>query len=183
MSPIFSMRAAAILVIASPTAIRPEAGAFNTASGVRSPKAKASPNAVLKPIKVTATSATGTCHGPTIWSRAVKPPTVRSPMLIRKVLSATEGKRSVRSIASLRFILLTSNAGSFTPSRFTLRVILGGLPNSTDNGISTALLLNSSSCTINWSSAIARPNTANGQRSRSHNALNSSKRAGSIAST
>ena len=46
-----------------------------SASGVRSPIANASPRQVSKPISVTATSATGTCHGPTIWSRAVRPPT------------------------------------------------------------------------------------------------------------
>ena len=38
-----SMGAASRLVIASPTAMRPEAGAFSAASGVRSPSAIASP--------------------------------------------------------------------------------------------------------------------------------------------
>ena len=165
-SPIFAIRAAAILVIASPTAIRPDAGALSSANGVRSPSAKASPRVVLKPISVTATSATGTCHGPTIWSRAVMPPTLRSPIVIRKLLSATDGKLSTRVIASFSLILLPSRAGSFTFSRLTVRVILGGLPSNTDSGISTASFLNSSSCTINLSSAIAWPNTANGQRSR-----------------
>ena len=42
-SPIFAIHAAAILVSASPTAMRPEAGPLMTASGVRSPIAKASP--------------------------------------------------------------------------------------------------------------------------------------------
>ena len=148
-SPIFRMRAATMLVTASPTAIRPEAGGLNTANGVRSPRANASPNEVLKPIEVTATSATGTCHGPTIWSRAVSPPTVRSPMLIKKVLSATEGNRSIRFIASERLILLESNAGCFTIFRLTFRVILGGFPSKIDKDISTALFLNNSSCTIN----------------------------------
>ena len=137
MSPILSMRAAAILVIASPTAMRPDAGAFTSASGVRSPIANASPRFVLKPISVTATSATGTCHGPTIWSRAVMPPTVRSPMLIRKVLFATDGKRSTRSIASRKSICPVSQAVSRGVSRVTLRVIFGGLPSSTDSGMST----------------------------------------------
>ncbi len=66
MSPIAVIDAAAIFVSASPTAMRPDAAASITASGVRSPIAKASPRCVLKPISVTATSATGTCHGPTI---------------------------------------------------------------------------------------------------------------------
>ena len=53
-----------MLVIASPTAMRPEAGASISASGVRSPIAMASPAYPSKSISVTATSATGTCHGP-----------------------------------------------------------------------------------------------------------------------
>jgi hypothetical protein len=137
MSPILSMRAAAMLVIASPTAIRPEAGAFTSASGVRSPIANASPRCVLKPISVTATSATGTCHGPTIWSRAVMPPTVRSPILIRKVLFATDGRRNTRSTASLNAIWPVSQTVNRGVSRTTLRVILGGLPSNTDSGMST----------------------------------------------
>jgi hypothetical protein len=49
---------------------------------------------------VTAQSATGTCQGPTIWSRAMSPPTVRSPMEMRNVLSATVGWESTRRTAS-----------------------------------------------------------------------------------
>ena len=60
------IKLAAILVIASPIAIRPEAGASIKANGARSPMAKASPALVSNPAVVTATSATGTCHGPTI---------------------------------------------------------------------------------------------------------------------
>ena len=58
--------AAAMLVIASPTAIRAEAAGSSRASGVRSPIATASPLWVSKLVAVTATSATGTCQGPTI---------------------------------------------------------------------------------------------------------------------
>ena len=79
------------LVMASPTAMRPEAGAFTTASGVRSPMLMASPAKPLKSAKVTAQSATGTCQGPTNWSRCVRPPTVRSPMVMRNRLEATVG--------------------------------------------------------------------------------------------
>ena len=42
-SPSFAIGAAAMLVIASPTAMRPEAGPSISASGVRSPIANASP--------------------------------------------------------------------------------------------------------------------------------------------
>ena len=90
------MAAAAMLVIASPTAMRPDAGASISASGVRSPIAIASPAKPAKSISVTATSATGTCQGPTIGSRAHRPPTVRSPMVTRNVLSATAGNCSTR---------------------------------------------------------------------------------------
>ena len=92
--------AAAILVSASPTARRPEAGASSSATGERSPIAMASPANVSKPSAVTPTSLTGTCHGPTSWSRATRPPTVRSPIWMRKDLSATAGRRSTRRHAS-----------------------------------------------------------------------------------
>ena len=86
-----SMGAANKLVMASATAMRPEAGASSAANGVRSPMLMASPAKPWKSAKVTATSATGTCQGPTIWSRWVSPPTVRSPMVIKKRLEATLG--------------------------------------------------------------------------------------------
>ncbi|CPP15052.1 Uncharacterised protein [Bordetella pertussis] len=56
----------------------------------------ASPRVPSKSASVTAQSATGTCHGPTIWSRLDSPPTVRSPMVIRNDLFATVGWRSTR---------------------------------------------------------------------------------------
>ena len=65
-SEILAIGAAAIFVNASPIAIRPDAGALITAIGVLSPIAIASPAYPSKLIKVTAQSATGTCHGPTI---------------------------------------------------------------------------------------------------------------------
>ena len=86
-----SMGAASRLVMASATAMRPEAGASSAASGVRSPMLIASPANPAKSARVTAQSATGTCQGPTIWSRCVSPPTVRSPMVIKKRLLATVG--------------------------------------------------------------------------------------------
>ena len=53
-----------MLVSASPTASRPEAGASSSATGERSPIAIASPAKLSKPRAVTPTSLTGTCHGP-----------------------------------------------------------------------------------------------------------------------
>ena len=169
-SPIFSIRAAAMLESASPTAMRPEAGASSTATGVRSPSAKASPRSVRKPIVVTATSATGVCHGPTIWSRAVRPPTERSPIEIRKVLLATAGRRNTRQAASARSIAAMSS-GTATPGwRVTSRVMRGGLPSSASMSISTGLLPKWRSLTISRFSSVATPTTAKGQRSRSQNA-------------
>ena len=86
-----SISAAARFVSASPIAMREAAAELMTASGVRSPTAIASPRSVSKPSVVTAQSATGTCQGPIIWSRATRPPTERSPIVMRKDLLATDG--------------------------------------------------------------------------------------------
>ena len=91
MSSILSTLAAAILVIASPMAMRAEAALDKIASGVLSPIAIASPVYPENPEAVTETSATGVCQGPTIWSRATSPPTERSPMVIKNFLLATVG--------------------------------------------------------------------------------------------
>ena len=56
-------------------------------------------DAVVVDSSVTAQSATGTCHGPTIWSRAHRPPTVRSPIVMRKRLV---GDRRVAQHAARR---------------------------------------------------------------------------------
>ncbi len=100
MSPSARTSAAAMFVIASPTAMRPEAGASSSAMAGRSPSAIASPVAPEKPEVVTATSLTGTCHGPTSGSRLIIPPTLRSPIVTRKPLSAIAGSRRSRSRAS-----------------------------------------------------------------------------------
>jgi len=89
-----------MLVKHSPIEIRPDAAASSTAIGVRSPMAMASPVVLSILVAVTATSATGVCQGPTIWSRATMPVILRSAMVMRKFLLATAGKRSTRSIAS-----------------------------------------------------------------------------------
>ena len=55
-----------MFVIASPIASRADAAASSSATGARSPIAIASPVVTSKLVVVTAASATGTCHGPTI---------------------------------------------------------------------------------------------------------------------
>ena len=182
-SPRARMPAAARLVIASPTAMRPEAGASISASGVRSPMAIASPAYPSKSISVTATSATGTCQGPTIGSREHSPPTVRSPMVTRNVLSATAGNCSTRNTASLTVIPVKSSGGNRRATCATLRVIFGALPRITSRGISTGLLPKCGSATTSRPSALPWPTTAMGQRSRAHRASNSGNDSGRIAST
>ena len=86
-----SIGAANKFVIASAIAMRPDAGALRAAKGVRSPILMASPANPWKSAKVTAQSATGTCQGPTIWSRWVSPPTARSPIVTKNRLLATVG--------------------------------------------------------------------------------------------
>ena len=66
MSESFAIGAHAMLVIASAIASRAEAAASSSATGARSPIAIASPVVTSKLVAVTAASATGTCHGPTI---------------------------------------------------------------------------------------------------------------------
>ena len=178
MLPNAPMLVAAMLVNASPTHILPDAGASNSASAGFSPMLMASPRCVLKPISVTAQSATGVCHAPTIWSRCVMPPTVRSPMVIRKFFAATAGRRNTRYALSFKSYWAAENAcaGCFCVS--SVRVVLGGLPSNTFSGKSTGLLPNSSSRTCKRPSSVAVPTTANGQRSRSQIARNFSKSSG-----
>src|SRR6266576_1241155 len=88
----------------SATAMRAEAAALSNATGVRSPMDMASPVLTSNPydVLVTATSATGTCHGPTIWSLVTRPVMLRSPIVIRNDLDPTEGRRRTRSIAMVK---------------------------------------------------------------------------------
>ena len=180
---ILSIAAAAILVTASAIAIRPEAGAFSTARGVRSPIAIASPVSLAKPLNVTAASATGTCHGPTIWSRVTSPPTVLSPIVIRKDLLPTHGKRSTRCSDSRTSSIEISRSSPLKTRRCTSRNMRGGLPNSTSNGISTGSCPNSSSVSLSCRTSVAWPSTANGHRSRRHMASKAASPPGSMAST
>ncbi|MPM73150.1 hypothetical protein SDC9_120126 [bioreactor metagenome] len=182
-----SMGAASMLVMASATAMRPDAGALMAASGVRSPMAIASPLKPLKSASVTATSATGTCHGPTIWSRCVRPPTARSPMVIRKRLDATVGCASTSITAFSSGTPVSSMGASVRSTVFTSRCIFGGLPSSTSMGMSTGIFWSPEatavSSRISSRSSVATPITAKGQRSRSQNAVNCGSDSGAIAST
>ena len=177
-----SMGAASRFVMASATAMRPDAGASSAASGVRSPMDMASPAKPLKSASVTAQSATGTCQGPTIWSRCVRPPTVRSPIVMRKRLEATVGCASTSITAFCRSTPVRSSGLKVRATVLTSRCIFGGLPRSTFIGILTGASW-SSSTNCNWRSSVATPITANGQRSRSHRALNCSSESGAMAST
>jgi hypothetical protein len=138
---------------------------------------------VSKPAVVTAQSATGTWKGPTIWSRATSPVTVRSPMVIRKVLSATVGRRSTRSAASRTSMSLVSSGFGSVAMLRTSRVILGGFPNSTDSGRSMGVSPKCASETVRCSSSVAWPSTAYGARSRLHMASNMGSASGAMAST
>ncbi|KAG4220497.1 hypothetical protein PC116_g31024 [Phytophthora cactorum] len=98
--------AAARFIKLSATAIRADAAGDIKARVGFSPMAIASPCLVftpmLKDVAVTATSATGVCQGPTIWSRAVRPPTVRSPIVIRNDFDPTAGIQKTLCRAFLR---------------------------------------------------------------------------------
>ena len=175
--------AASRFVMASPTAMRPEAGASRLASGVRSPMAIASPRKPAKSASVTAQSATGTCHGPTIGSRWLRPPTVRSPMVIRKRFEATVGWRSTSKATCSSFTPVRSSAGSLRAMRDTSRSIFGGLPSSTSIGMSMKRSPAGPSSSTRSRSSRTTPTTAKGQRSRSAMAWNSGRLSGDTAST
>eukprot|EP00123_Amoebidium_parasiticum_P018470 comp24216_c0_seq1/m.44544 comp24216_c0_seq1/g.44544 ORF comp24216_c0_seq1/g.44544 comp24216_c0_seq1/m.44544 type:complete len:324 (+) comp24216_c0_seq1:2036-3007(+) len=179
------MGAAAILVTASHTAMRAAAPGDRIERGVRSPMAMASPLKVRSyPLAVTATSATGTCHLPTICSRAISPVMERSPMVMRKDLEATAGNLRTLAKASVGSILPASRVGPrLGRAVLTFLSILGGLPNRTDEGRSMGLLLNSVSSTTMLSVCVAVPTTAKGQRSRSQNLAKTSISFGRMAST
>ena len=150
---------------------------------MRSPIANASPAYPWNDSSVVAQSATGTCQGPTHWSREHSPPTVRSPMEMRNVLSATAGARSTRAAASAMVMADVSNRRSDGATLVTSRVIRGGLPSSAGRSMSTASLPKSVSCTTRRWSPVTVPTTANGHRSRSQSARNVARASGAIAST
>ena len=175
-----------MLVITSPTAMRAEHAASITASGVLSPIAIASPHNDEYAPSVTAQSATGTCHGPTIWSCTTIPVMLRSPIVIRNDFEAIAGNRSSRSTASAMVTpaRLSGSAAIFV--RVNARSIFGGFPKRTCSGRSIAFAASSdvaSALSVRCGSCCAVPITANGHRSRSQMASNRCRFSGAIAST
>ena len=131
---------------------------------------------------VTAQSATGTCQGPTIGSRWLKPPTLRSPIVIRKRLLATVGCRSTVNASSSNLSPVSASAGSLRTTRDTSRCVLGGLPSNTAIGIAITGSPPGPSSTIRSGASVVTPTTAKGQRSRRHSCSNSAMPSGAIAS-
>ena len=108
---------------------------------------------------------------------------MRSPIVIRNVLSAMVGRRSRRSAASRASMPAVSNGRRATSTWVAVRVMRGGFPSNTDSGMS-----------IGWSAEMGVvddqlavvggvPTTAYGQRSRAHSAAKASRRSGAMAST
>ena len=176
-----SIGAASRFVIASPTAMRPEAGA--SIAGERRALAHAHRLAgkALEVGQRHAQSATGTCHGPTIGSRCDRPPTVRSPIVIRKRLVATVGWRSTSKRARLQVDAGQVERRRRAATRRTSRSIFGGLPNSTSIGMSIGVRRDRHRARRRrlertddeLALSVATPTTANGQRSRAQIASNS----------
>jgi len=175
--------AAARLVIASPIAMRDAAAASSSAIGGRSPSAMTSPAVVSNPARVSAQSATGTWNRPIIGSRAIMPPTVRSPIVTRKLLSATAGRPSTRSSAPATLAPPRSSAARRTATGSARRTIRGGLPSTTSSGRSIGGGAGAVSVTTSRPSAVATPSWAHGARSRAHSAASSPTRSGAIART
>jgi hypothetical protein len=80
-------------------------------------------------------SATGTCHGPTNWSRATMPVTLLSPIVMRKFLLAMLGSCNILSIASSSSIALVSKALRLIACVVALIVVVGGLPSNISIGM------------------------------------------------
>ena len=108
-------------------------------------------------------------------------------MVIKKRLEATVGWLSTSMMDFSSATPVRSIGVNWRCTLVTSRCILGGLPSSTDIGISTGIFWSSAvafaSCSTNWRSSVAVPITANGQRSRSQKAWNCASDAGAIAST
>ena len=124
-----------MLVMTSPTAMRAEAAASITASGVRSPMAIASPRTVSKAASVTAQSATGTCQGPTIWSCTTMPPYAavadRDQERFRR--NGGQPQQALHCIGN-RYAGKIERLCCVAAVRVNARSIFGGLPKSTCSG-------------------------------------------------
>jgi hypothetical protein len=101
-SPSAAIGAAARLVSASAIASRDAAGGIEQRHRRSLAHRHRLAGGPTKSVAVTATSPTGTCQRPTIGSVTTRPPTERSPIVTRNVLSATVGSRSTRSRAARR---------------------------------------------------------------------------------
>ena len=172
-----------MLAMASAMARRAEAGASTTATGGRSPRARASPAKPSKDAAATAQSATGVCQGPTIWSCATSPDTLRSAMVTRKRLSATAGSCSVRAMASSSSTGPRSEAPGSLFADAARNARPGGWPRSIPKGRSMGLVWFSWSVTTSRPVSLVAPRTAQGARSRRQSLTKSSSRAGAKART
>ncbi len=107
---------------------------------------------------------------------------MRSPIVIRNLLSATVGCASTR--ASSSFTGASSFSSACASGRdFTSRCMRGGLPNSTSIGMSMGALPNCRSVSFSACSSVASPSTAKGARSRSQRASKRDRSSGAMAST
>ena len=111
------------------------------------------------------------------------PPTVRSPIVMRKVLSATDGKRSTRRSASRTSSVASPNGTAADGTLVTSRSIFGVLPSNTSSGMSTGISLSNESTTRSCPSLVNVPITANGQRSRAQSFSKSAMRSAETMST
>ena len=131
---------------------------------------------------VTAQSATGTCQGPTIWSRATMPVTVRSPMVIRKFLLATAGTCSTCSSACTTDACQPQRrVPHLLPADIALHA--RRLAEQYRHGQVHRRIAELLSVSCRCNSSVASPTTAKGQRSRSQIASNRARFSGSTAST
>mmetsp|Transcript_1434 Transcript_1434/g.4268 ORF Transcript_1434/g.4268 Transcript_1434/m.4268 type:complete len:293 (+) Transcript_1434:630-1508(+) len=129
------------LVSASPSARRA------IAAGLMSPLYGCSPMAVASPVRpkwdcaCTATSATGSCRGPTHCCCATRPVTQRSTLVVRNRLLPTAGSRSTLSSASSTYVPSGSERGWPGDSgwRWNLKVLLGILPSTFSRSRSTGM--------------------------------------------
>ena len=135
--------AAARFVSASATAIRPDAGRVD--DGERRALANRERLARVA-VEGRAASSRSRPRAPAtarrIWSRAHRPPTVRSPIAMRNVLSATAGARSTRSsgLGDGRSPLASNGRQRRRRRARTSRVMRGGLPSSAGRSMSTGVV-------------------------------------------
>jgi len=123
----------------------PRRRGVDDASGVRSPMANASPRQPWNESSVVAQSATGTCQGPTHWSRAQRRRrsgrrSTRGRSCRRRPARAGRATRRRRGQSQTR-----RTRARPALRRRTSRVMRGGLPRSAARSMSTASLPNSAS--------------------------------------